>query len=185
MPDMAGEIRRAGIALAGCTAALLAGCAGGTAEPPVAGPLASPVPMSRTGSIPADAMRPAGTPQINDRWTSCAAAFPATSSVPSSYRIPRYDPSFTAVSVIMCVDAGGGTVRERRTGDVGPVLAALQLPDIPPLDPDRCTADGEIPMELVLLDARGRWVRPGVPADVVCAKRRPEVQQALHRSGLA
>lgn len=187
MPNTAGSLRRAGIALAGCTAALLAGCTSGTgsAGPSAPGTLEPRVQQSRTGSIPADAARPAGTPTVNARWTSCAAAFPAAATLVSPYRIPVYDPSFKAVTVIVCADSGGGTMREQRSDNVNPVLNALPLPDVPPLDSGICSGDGEIALDLVLLDARGRWIRPGLPADVACGKMRPEIREALHESGLS
>ena len=195
MPNTDGTLRRVGLAVAG-TAALLAGCTSGTGSGVDTAALSSPTPdgsgvqPSRTGFIPADARRPAGIPQVRARWTSCADVLPAAAALVSPYRIPLYDPSFKAVTVIMCTDPGAGgssgdTRREQRSNNMGPVLAALQLPDVPPLDPNGvCTADAEIALELALFDAEGRWIRPGQPADVVCSKRRPEIWQALEQAGV-
>ncbi|GIF08980.1 hypothetical protein [Actinoplanes siamensis] len=176
--------------MASSTAALLAGCTSGTGNGvDTAAPSLRPQ-QSRVASIPADAIRPAGTPQVNAQWASCAAAFPATATLPSPYRIPRFDPSFKAVTVIVCTESraggsGAATMREQRSDNVAPVLDALQLPDLPPLDSTVCSGEGEIPLNLVLLDAQGRWIRPGLPGDVACGKTRPEIRQALQHSGLA
>jgi hypothetical protein len=57
------------------------------------------------------------------------------------------------------------------------LVAALRLPD-EPLSGDVCTTELYLPPFFVLLDAQGRWVRPGVPSDA-CGKVRREVRDAL------
>jgi hypothetical protein len=96
---------------------------------------------------------------------------------------------------------------EERADKVAALVTALRLPDDAPLPeapppgtplpewsgpplPDDflgaepvgtlCTADGYAPPKLVLLDARGRWVRPGIPRDS-CGKPRPEFTAALEQ----
>jgi hypothetical protein len=132
-------------------------------------------------------VRAPGAPDVQARWQSCEAVFGGAGSQVSAYSIARYDGSFAAVSALVCADPAPGEAAgfvERRSGRIGPVLEALQLPDVVAPGGNVCTADGELTPRLVLLDGRGRWVLPGLPGDVVCGKGRPEMWQALRTAGL-
>jgi hypothetical protein len=151
--------------------ALAAGCAG----------------QSTPGGPEAD--RPAGAPQVRPEWTSCAkeapgllGASPEESDAPTR---PVLDDSFVPVAAIICGHAAerrpdGGedlVATESRADDVAALVATLRLPSEPQTD-GPCTADLVRPPWLALLDAEGRWVRPGVPVDA-CGKPRREVRDAV------
>jgi hypothetical protein len=140
----------------------VAGCAGQAAEP--------------------------GKPTVEPAWTSCAAAG-APASGPASgggdAELPPLDDSFQPVAAVVCSSAplrraDGGedlTATESRADDVTALVAALRLPD-EPLSGGACTLELYLPPFFALLDAQGRWVRPGVPHDS-CGKVRSEVREAL------
>ncbi|MER7890773.1 hypothetical protein ABTX15_13200 [Micromonospora sp. NPDC094482] len=157
----AAAIAVVGVAIAGCV------------------PSGSPGPPTRDG----------GPPRIVERWTSCAAAAPEVGAgrpVPGAAAgLPLLDDTFTPVAAVLCGQEarqrpGGGhdlVVTERRADEVTALVAALRLPDEPP-SRGACTADLVLPPWLALLDERGRWLRPGIPADG-CGKPRVEVRAAL------
>ncbi|MEU8297969.1 hypothetical protein AB0C04_11860 [Micromonospora sp. NPDC048909] len=157
----AAAIAVVGVAIAGCV------------------PSGSPGPPARDG----------GPPRIVERWTSCAPAAPEVGGglpVPGAATgLPLLDDTFTPVTAVLCGQEarqrpGGGrdlVVTERRADDVAALVAALRLPDEPPAR-GACTADLVLPPWLALLDERGGWLRPGIPADG-CGKPRAEVRAAL------
>ncbi len=172
----------------GCAAA---GAGPGTLQQPNGSASAS-VGLVRPGRIPPAAARPAGMPIVHARWTSCAAAYSSDVAAISPYRLPLYDLSFPVASVFMCTNPDLASAdrdvvaSENRSENVRPLLAALQLPDVPPATDDGiCPANAVIAPWLILVDGVGRWIRPGLPADVVCAKPRPEVFAALQQLHLA
>ncbi|MEU8611744.1 hypothetical protein AB0C29_27540 [Actinoplanes sp. NPDC048791] len=131
----------------------------------------------------------AGKPKVEPAWTSCAAAG-ATSSGPASggsglADLPPLDGSFEPVAAVVCSSAplrraDGGedmTATESRADDVTALVAALRLPD-EPISGGACTLELYLAPFFALLDAQGRWVRPGVPHDS-CGKVRSEVREAL------
>jgi len=133
---------------------------------------------------------PSGHPTIEPAWTSCAAEAPAGAGPALPGRddiagLPRLDDSFRPVAAILCTSAplrrpdGGAdlTATESRADDVTALVTALRLPD-EPLTGGACTMELYLPPFFVLLDAQGRWVRPGVPGDG-CGKVRIEVREAL------
>jgi hypothetical protein len=130
-----------------------------------------------------------GKPKVEPAWISCAAAG-ADSSGPASggsdlAAQPPLDDSFEPVAAVVCHSAplrraDGGedlTASESRADDVTALVAALRLPD-EPLSGGACTLELYLPPFFALLDAQGRWVRPGVPHDS-CGKVRSEVREAL------
>jgi hypothetical protein len=137
--------------------------------------------------------RDAGSPVINPSWESCDAALPPPPSEGLSFPggdalgLPRLDDSFQPVAAVVCRRgelhrSGGGTDEtavEARADDIAGLLPALKLPDEKPTD-GACTADLVLPPWLVLLDAQGRWIRPGVPFDL-CGKPRQEFREAVDR----
>jgi hypothetical protein len=132
---------------------------------------------------------PSGELKIQPRWTSCADEVPTPSGPAQGgadvAKLPRLDDSFRPVAAVVCSSApvrrpGGGedlTATESRTDDVTALVAALELPD-QKLSGGACTMELYVPPFFALLDAEGRWVRPGVPGDE-CGKVRIEVREAL------
>lgn len=133
---------------------------------------------------------PSGPLTIEPAWTSCAAAVPASPGPggPGSSdiaRLPRLDDGFRPVAAVLCSSApqrrpDGGedlVATESRADDVTALVAALRLPD-EPRSGGACTMELYLPPFFALLDAQGRWVRPGVPSDE-CGKVRVEVRDAL------
>jgi hypothetical protein len=138
--------------------------------------------------------RAPGPPEVHERWESCATARPAAASAPpgvddgrEALRLPRLDDGFAAVSAVLCRGAihrrpGGGedmVAAEERADDVTALVAALRLPDEKPTA-DICTMELVILPFIALLDAQGRWVRPGVPVSA-CRQPRREVRDAVDR----
>ncbi|MBQ0901907.1 hypothetical protein [Micromonospora sp. U21] len=141
-----------------------------------------------------------GPARIVEKWTSCAEAAPRAGAsivlpapdgaepVPTGDdpAIGRIDPAFTPVAAVLCgreirPRPGGGeeqVATERRADEIAVLVAALRLPDRRPDGEIACTADMVIPPWLALLDDRGRWLRPYLPADA-CGKPRAEVRAAL------
>jgi hypothetical protein len=129
----------------------------------------------------------AGTPTVQPSWTSCAV------EAPDSFRfggaeatlLPRLGDSFVATAAIVCAAhperrADGGedlVAAESRADDVAALAAALRLPD-EPLTNGACTMDLPNVAWFSLLDAGGRWIRPGLPTDR-CGKIRIEVRNAV------
>ncbi|GGQ43823.1 hypothetical protein [Couchioplanes azureus] len=151
-------------------------------------------------AAPAQELRSPGVPQIHPRWQSCANE-PSTRPGPDDSKaltLPHLTDTFQPVAAIICAggpqrrpDGGQDAVAiEDRVNDVATLLTALRLPDEPPLfepadDDDSpitaCTMDLVVPPWLVLLDAEGRWVRPGIPFDA-CGKPRVEVLTAVEKA---
>jgi hypothetical protein len=126
----------------------------------------------------------AGAPVVNPKWESCDAIAGQDADAPA---LPRLDDSFQPVSAVLCLTAsrqratGGADLvaTERRADDVAALVAALRLPDEEPTS-GACTMELVTVPWLALLDADGRWIRPGVPVDS-CRKPRIEVRTALGR----
>ncbi|MFF4877656.1 hypothetical protein [Micromonospora sp. NPDC000668] len=131
-----------------------------------------------------------GPARIVEKWTSCAEAAPQSGELPApggdDPAIGRIDPAFTPVTAVLCgrevrPRPGGGreqVATERRAEEIGPLIAALRLPDQQADGEIACTLDMVIPPWLALLDERGRWLRPYLPVNE-CRKPRPEVLAAL------
>ncbi|MFF5181448.1 hypothetical protein ACFY2Q_25750 [Micromonospora sp. NPDC000316] len=100
--------------------------------------------------------------------------------------VGRIDSAFTPVTAVLCGGEirprpGGGreqVATERRADEIGSLTAALRLPDQRADGEAVCTLDLLVPPWLALLDDRGRWLRPYLPADS-CGKPRREVRAAL------
>ncbi|GGN45555.1 hypothetical protein FHR83_008400 [Actinoplanes campanulatus] len=132
-----------------------------------------------------------GTLTVNDRWESCDRHRPedpiGADGAQEALTMPLLDDSFQPVSAVIC----GNTVKERpsggsdyvafesKTDDLSALLPALRLPDVD-YDAEACTADLPAVPWLVLLDAQGRWVRPGVPIDD-CGKPRMEFRNVFEK----
>jgi hypothetical protein len=90
------------------------------------------------------------------------------------------------VAAVLCRTAqqrrpGGGTDQvavEDRATDITALVTALRLPDGGKTG-SGCPASLVVPPWLALVDAQGRWVRPGVPMDR-CNQPRREVLTAIH-----
>jgi hypothetical protein len=178
----------------GAALTLAAGCAG-----QVGGTVPADAQLSESAE-PAPDPRPSNTPRIHPRWRSCAEepSMQRQDGESDDVTSLRLIDTFHPVAAVECGEEtrrrpdGGtdGIAVEDRADDVAALLAALRLPDAPPpspeppaddLSPDTiCTADGYVPPRLVLLDGRGRWVRPGIPRDA-CGKPRAEVTAAMEK----
>ncbi|SCE98453.1 hypothetical protein GA0070607_3989 [Micromonospora coriariae] len=126
------------------------------------------------------------------RWTSCADAAPEMAT--PGFRItaedvvvlPRLDGDFTPTAVVICghetqrrADGGEDIVAtERRADDVAALVTALRLPDESSTNRGGCFMMLALAPWLAVVDADGRWMRPGIPLDS-CRKPRPEVREAL------
>lgn len=99
--------------------------------------------------------------------------------------LPRLSTGFTVATAVHCqleptrrADGGEDLVlTEGRATEITALLTALRLPD----DTSTvgiCTAEMPWVPNLLLLDAQGRWIRPGLPVDG-CRKPRPEVPEAV------
>ncbi len=128
-----------------------------------------------------------GTPVVRSGWTSCAVDAPLGDDgrPPHIRTLPRLGTDFAVASAVHCqlepkqrADGGEDLVlTEGRATDVTALLAALRLPE------DRTTIEActlEMPWEpnLLLFDAQGRWIRPGLPMDT-CGKPLPEIPAAV------
>jgi hypothetical protein len=130
---------------------------------------------------------PTGQPEIMPAWTSCAehAGQQQPFGGAEAVELPRLGADFTPTAAVVCdmapqarPDAGTDLVAtERRTDGVTALVAALRLPDQPRAD-QSCTMELLIVPWFAVLDATGRWVRPGVPVDG-CGKIRIEVRKAI------
>ena len=156
--------------------------------------LASCAPRARRpGRQPRSRARPGrpGAPVVRPEWRSCDEAAPPEKSPPEStadaFALPRLDAAdgFVAVAAVICAvvpeeRADGGTdmvaIEERGT-DIAALVDALRLPDARSTD-GTCDLSLVLPPWLALVDAGGRWVRPGVPFDT-CGKPRIEVRDAV------
>ncbi len=125
------------------------------------------------------------------RWTSCALEAPEMGerggflSVEDTADLPRLAADFTPVAIVVCGNAvqqraGGGedlVAVEQRSEDVAAVVAALRMPDEPGTT-GPCTADLPAAPWLAVVDAEGRWMRPGIPLSP-CRKQRAEFRRAM------
>ena len=158
--------------------AMLAACAPATGGV-VTGPAVAPGPS-----------RSAGAPAVHPEWRSCDVAAPPEKVVPDSggdaFVLPRLGEGdgFVPVAAVICATApekrpDGGTdmvAIEERATDIAALVEALRLPDQRATD-GMCDLSLVLPPWLALVDAGGRWIRPGVPFDV-CGKPRIEVREA-------
>ncbi|MEV0900043.1 hypothetical protein [Actinoplanes sp. NPDC049802] len=130
-----------------------------------------------------------GTLTVNDRWESCGEHRPedalGVDGAQEALNMPLLDDSFQPVSAVVCATgpkqrpSGGSDLVEveSRADDLSRLLPTLRLPDAQSTA-EACTADLPAVPWLVLLDAEGRWVRPGVPIDE-CGKPRHEFRDAF------
>lgn len=181
-------MRVAAIALAalGCAASALVSV-------PVSAPVSArvSVPVLAPDHQPA----PAASAAAHQRWTGCPAGYPGPGVQQgpldgSATRLPRLGDDFSPVAVIVCVEAsesrpdGGRDLvsTEYRGVDITELMAALRLPD-EPANTEQCSSDPPFPRWFALLDAQGRWARPGTPKDG-CGDTRPEVLDVVARLSL-
>jgi hypothetical protein len=138
------------------------------------------------------AARPVSAPLSHTDWKSCAAEpsvkEPAAATT-DALALPLLD-NFAAKSVVVCSWStqrrpDGGTdlvATEEHADDVTGLLAALRLPDEPRITgdspDDACFLDQPAVPWLTLLDGKGHWIQPGIPADA-CGKPRKEVRNAV------
>jgi hypothetical protein len=160
---------RAVLALALVIVPAVAGCAGREGD-----------------SVRPGTQTPSDSSQADPRWDSCQQADldagPRPPADPAD--LPRPDDDFAAVAAVVCgadnqnqPDGSEYLIgTEDRARDVAELVAALRLPDEPNTH-GICTSDNPTVPWFVLLDAQGRWVRPGVPRDQ-CGKHRAEVRAA-------
>ncbi|MHA4945925.1 hypothetical protein ACX27O_01275 [Micromonospora sp. SD19] len=113
------------------------------------------------------------------RWTSCVEAAPEMVArgfrVPTSEAaaLPRLGDDFIPTAVVVCrVERppvrSEWLLTERRSDDVAAVatlVAALRRPDAPENPGLACRAVLQEAPWLALVDADGRWMRPGIPLD--------------------
>ncbi|WP_430782850.1 hypothetical protein [Actinoplanes sp. G11-F43] len=100
--------------------------------------------------------------------------------------MPLLGDGFQPVAAVICAVGtrerpGGGTeivASESRATGLGALLAGLRLPDAT-VGAEVCTMDLPSVPWLVLVDADGRWIRPGVPIDE-CGKPRTEYREAFY-----
>ncbi|UQU66865.1 hypothetical protein COUCH_11595 [Couchioplanes caeruleus] len=124
------------------------------------------------------------------RWESCHQANPWSGprqpgTDVEADLLPRLDVEFAAAAAVVCSaevqkrpDGSQWEVAtEDKAGDITALVAALHLPDVPRRQ-GFCQLDNPGVPWFVLLDASGRWVRPGIPLDD-CGKYRHEVRTAL------
>ncbi len=173
MPGRA-AVLAVGLALAVGGCASTAPVGGGTAAGGGTGSQRSPGPLA-----------------IHSHWESCAATTSAKDvdlgSSPEALLLPRLEEGFQPVAAVVCRvgpeqrPSGGSDLvaAEERADDVATLVAALRLPDRE-LRQYVCTADLPFVPWLALLDAQGRWVRPGVPKDD-CNKPLPEFRTAYEQ----
>lgn len=143
-----------------------------------------------TQKDPADGAA-AGDPGGQGSWTSCVEVAPEMTTAGfmvtanDAGGLPPLDDGFSPVAAVICgqetrqrPDGGQDRVlTERRTDEVDDLVASLRLPD-EPFGAGPCTMELPGAPWLALIDADGRWTRPGMPLDR-CGKLRPEVKEAL------
>lgn len=143
-------------------------------------------------SAPVDRPAPAARAVTHQAWTGCPAGQPGPGIQQgpldgSATRLPRLGDDFRPVAVIVCVEAsekrpdGGRDLvsSEYRGDDVTELMSALRLPDAP-VTGKPCIADAPFPQWFALIDAQGRWARPGTPEDG-CGDTRRELLDAADR----
>ncbi|MEU8015234.1 hypothetical protein AB0B74_04630 [Micromonospora parva] len=110
------------------------------------------------------------------RWTSCLEAAPEMVArgfmVPTeeAAALPRLGNDFIPTAAVVCgleQPVGEDVMVTEQRSDDGAALAALvaelRLPDAPENPDFPCRANLEGAPWLALVDAEGRWVRPGIP----------------------
>jgi hypothetical protein len=126
-----------------------------------------------------------GVVQGGDVWTSCDAVAPDHSMIGTdAVGLARLADDFVPVAAVVCdeqhVQHADGSEElvafERRAEEIAALVAALRLPD-EPMTGNPCTMELRGVRWFVLLDADGRWVRPGLPVES-CGKIRMEVVDA-------
>ncbi|MEU7869209.1 hypothetical protein [Dactylosporangium sp. NPDC049140] len=134
---------------------------------------------------------PTGAPEIHPAWTSCdQVADPGWPDFAAPLGFPRLPADFAPTAVVVCAtgpqpraDGGEDMVRlEKHGSDVEALSRALRLPDLP-RTAEACTADLPGVVWFAVLDAAGRWLRPGIAGDA-CGKLRIEVRDAVEHLAL-
>lgn len=128
---------------------------------------------------------------IQPHWESCAAAragqyWATQDSGGLAMMQPRLDPGFRPVAAVVCrtevrrrVTGGSDLVAlEDRADDVARLVATLGLPSRVGTAGTACPATAITVPWIALLDANGRWVRPGIPHDE-CQAPRQEFRAAF------
>jgi len=141
-------------------------------------PLALIVLLSGCGGGPAP--RPSGTPEVHASWSGCP-----TGAERGTAGLPPLADDFAPVAVVICgtsprpAPSGGEDMvaGEQRSESVEALTAALRLPS-ERRSSGACTAMLVQAPWFALLDAQGRWVRPGVPVNS-CGQPRREVLDAF------
>jgi hypothetical protein len=110
-------------------------------------------------------------PCLSPRSAFAGFRFPAEVIVVAVRWYLRYALSYRDVEELVAV--------EERAGDVAALVTRLRLPDEKRTG-GFCTADLVLAPWLVLLDAQGRWIRPGVPVDG-CGRPRREFRAAVEQ----
>ncbi|MEV4210138.1 hypothetical protein [Micromonospora sp. NPDC049662] len=128
-----------------------------------------------------------GAPTVHSGWTSCTVDAPIGSDgrPPNAFTLPRLGTDFAVASAVHCqlgpkrrADGGEDLVlTEGRATDLAALLAALRLPD-DTTTIEVCTADMPWEPNLLLFDAQGQWIRPGLPMDT-CGRPLAEVTEAV------
>jgi len=164
-------------ALLVCLALLLAGCTG---------------PVAEDGDKPSREQRSRGVPAIEARWVSCNPFIPAVDGMSfggggKAAVLPALDKSFQPVAAVICRSdsqphPGGGSdlvAIEERADHITALVAALRLPD---QSVHECHGEfwAQYVPWLALLDAQGRWIRPGIPL-APCNAPRAEVRTAINQ----
>jgi hypothetical protein len=141
----------------------------------------------------APSLQTAGDSGGQRRWTSCVEAAPEMATpgfmitTEDAAALPRLGDDFIPAAAVICgleqrQRADGGTelvATERRSDDVAALVTALRLPDLPENPGGLCTADLKAAPWLALVNADGRWIRPGMPLDTCRNHLRTEVREAL------
>ena len=142
------------------------------------------------GDGTARSQRSSGPLTVHSHWESCAAATAAEDvdlGAQEALSLPRLDEGFQPVAAVVCRvgpqqrPSGGSDLVavEERAHDVAALVVALRLPDEKPTE-GACTLELPAVPWLALLNAQGRWVRPGVPVDA-CYKPRSEFRAAYEQ----
>lgn len=141
--------------------------------------------------------RLSATPVVNASWTSCAAEPSVTyddRTATDAAVLPLLDPGFRAVRAVVCYEGAvqktpgsdlDPVAAEVRADDIGALMAQLRESDEAPPTPagedglqDVCTAEIRHVPWVAVIDANGRWVRPGLPLDS-CGMVATPVLQAI------
>jgi hypothetical protein len=125
----------------------------------------------------------AAAPEGANAWTSCSDALESAGAPVEN--LPLLDDGFAPISVVVCrsaqeTNSSGGVDRvayERRGANIDALVTALRVPDAPRTR-GACTMEHPFVDWFALLDAGGRWVRPGVPIDL-CGKVSANVEDAI------